>query len=454
MDIDVSKNGFPAGFLWGAATAAFQIEGSNHADGRGESIWDRFCSTPGKVANGDTGEVACDHYRRWQDDVALLRELGVNAYRFSIAWPRIVPEGRGPVNHVGLDFYDRLTDALLESGITPFVTLYHWDLPQALQRWDGWANRDTIQHFARYTEVVAQRLGDRVSNWITHNEPAVVAFNGNFWGDHAPGLKNRTIAYQVAHNVLVSHGMAMQAIRATAPASKAGITLNLYATHPANDSHEDMQAAERADGFKNRWFLDPVFKGRYPEDILDLLGADAPAVEPGDMDLISTPIDFLGVNYYSRAVIRHAPNSQPFDTAEVKPDGSRYTDMNWEVYPRGLTETLERLHTEYPTPAYYVTENGATYPDTVSSDGRVHDTERRAYLQSHFEAAAEAISHGVPLKGYFVWSLMDNFEWAWGYTKRFGIIYIDYKTQERIWKDSALWYREWIEEHGSERAGK
>jgi beta-glucosidase len=435
---------FPPGFLWGAATASYQIEGAPHEDGKGESIWDRFSHTPGKVSNGDTGDLACDHYHRWPQDVELMREMGLGAYRFSVAWPRILPEGRGAVNRAGLDFYDRLTDALLEKGIVPFVTLYHWDLPQALQDAGGWNNRDTARLFADYAEIVATRLGDRVKRWITHNEPIVAAFNGHYTGEHAPGIKDLGVAYQVAHHLLLSHGLATQVLKSQNQGFQTGITLNLTVAHPAGDSSDDEAAARRQDGYSNRWFLDPVFRGSYPEDMLEIIGSHAPSVQDGDMATITSPLDFLGINYYSRSVVRHDPGNPPFNMSQVKPRGAEYTDANWEVYPDGLRELLERLHRDYPAPAYYVTENGAAFPDLLSPGDKVHDPRRQAYLEAHFEAAASAISAGVPLKGYFVWSLMDNFEWALGYSKRFGIIYVDYPTQRRIWKDSALWYRECI----------
>ncbi len=444
-----SGNSFPADFLWGAATAAYQIEGSPTADGKGESIWDRFCRIPGTVANGDTGDVACDHYRLWREDIALMKELGLDAYRFSISWPRVLPEGRGRVNEAGLDFYDRLTDALLEAGIVPFATLYHWDLPQALQDRGGWGDRDTAPYFAAYATAVAERLADRVQNWITLNEPWVVAFVGHLWGEHAPGMRSLRLSFAAAHNTLRAHGMAMQALRAAGRDCKAGITLNLNAVHPAGESAEDEEARRLADAFHNRWYLDPLFNGRYPDDISRLLGDAGPVIEEGDFATIQQPMDFLGVNYYTRTVVRHRDSSDwfkygklPFET--IKPDGREYTEMGWEVYPDGLRELLERLHRDYSLGAYYVTENGAAFPDTVELEGKVHDNRRQAYLESHFEAAGRAIGAGVPLKGYFVWSLLDNFEWQFGYTRRFGLIYVDYSTQDRIWKDSARWYQRWL----------
>jgi len=437
---------FPPGFVWGAATAAYQIEGAAHADGKGESIWDRFSHTPGKVQNGDTGDVACDHYHRWPEDIALMRELGLAAYRYSIAWPRIFPAGRGALNPAGLDFYERLTDGLLAAGIQPYVTLYHWDLPQALQETGGWASRETATAFAEYADVVARRLGDRVAGWITHNEPAVVAWLGNLSGQHAPGTRDLPTAVRVAHHLLLSHGLAVAALRAANPHTPVGITLNLNPMHPASDSPADVAAAHATDGFQNRWFLDPVFHGHYPADVLEALGPAGPPVAPGDLATIATPIDFLGVNYYFRQVVAAAPGNDP-PYRMVEPEGE-YTTMGWEVYPDGLREMLERLHRDYSAPAYYVTESGAAFPDVFNGDSRVHDPRRQAYLQAHFAAAAQAIAAGVPLRGYFVWSLLDNFEWAYGYSQRFGILYMDFPTGRRIWKDSAHWYQEFIAGQG------
>jgi beta-glucosidase len=440
---------FAPDFLWGTATAAYQIEGSPQADGKGESIWDRFSHTPGKIENGDTGDVACDHYRRWPQDIDLMSDLGLNGYRFSISWLRILPQGHGQVNQPGLDFYDRLTDALLDVGITPFVSLYHWDLPQALQDQGGWANRNTTGYFSEYAQVVANRLGDRVHHWITHNEPFVSAFVGHLWGEHAPGIKDMRVAFEVSHNLLLSHGLAAQALKSMLPSTQVGITLNLGPVHPATASLEDQEAAPIQDGFHNRWFLDPIFKGHYPADVLSRLNSNAPTVHPEDMEIISTPVDFLGVNYYQRSVVR-SDLSKPFlGTEHIRPEGSEYTEMGWEVYPDGLRELLVRLHNDYHPPALYVTENGAAFADKLDGN-EIHDNRRIAFLEGHFEAARQAIEAGVPLKGYFVWSFMDNFEWAHGYSKRFGIVYVDYPTQRRILKDSGKWYREWI---ARERAG-
>lgn len=428
---------FPVGFVWGAATASFQIEGGTAE--RGQCIWDDFCRWPGKVHNGDTGDVADDHYHRYQEDVALMAALGLQAYRFSISWPRVLPEGHGRINALGLDFYDRLVDELLKAEITPFVTLYHWDLPSALQRVGGWASRDSAYRFADYASVVADRLGDRVRHWITHNEPWVVAFAGNHSGRHAPGWEDLSLALQVAHHVLVSHGLSVPILRERGnEATQVGITLNFSPAYPATESAADVAAAKRHDGYFNRWFMDPVFKGYYPEDSWELYGYRVPRVAPGDLEIISRPIDFLGVNYYSRAVIQEA-RGEFLDYATVHPAGE-YTAMDWEVYPQGLVDLLVRLARDYGVPPMYITENGCAYEDTLTPDGRVHDGKRVAYLKAHFAAAHKAIEEGVPLIGYFPWSLLDNFEWAHGYSRRFGIVYVDYDSQQRIRKDSADYY--------------
>ncbi len=426
---------FPQDFLWGTATASFQIEGG--IEERGWNIWDDFCRWPGKVFQGDTGDVATDHYNRYRDDVALMADLGMQAYRFSISWPRILKDGVGDVNQPGVDFYDRLVDSLLEAGITPYVTLYHWDLPWELHRVGSWAARDLAHHFADYVRVVADRLGDRVTHWITHNEPWVVSFLGYLMGVHAPGWQDLGLALQVAHNVLLSHGLAVPILRESNPDSRVGITLNLSPAYPASDSEEDQAAARRTDGFSNRWFLDPVYKGAYPEDMWELFGPSVPRISDGDMEAISAPLDFLGVNYYTRSVVRDAEHG-PLRTSSIQPEGD-YTQMDWEVYPQGLTDLLVRVHEDYAPGDIYITENGAAYEDELTSDGEVHDTDRTVYLYEHFIAAHKAIEQGVPLKGYFIWSLLDNFEWAFGYSRRFGIVYVDFETLERYPKASALY---------------
>lgn len=437
---------FPDHFLLGAATSSYQIEGAALEDGRGECIWTRFSHTPGNTHNGDTGDVACDHYHRYRQDVALMADLGLQAYRFSISWPRVIPQGTGATNPAGLDFYDRLVDELLAHGIEPFVTLYHWDLPQALQDRGGWENPDSIGWFRDYAALMAQRLGDRVRHWITHNEPWVVAFVGHYFGRHAPGKHSLAAAYRVAHHVLLSHGAAVPAIRQLAPGVQVGITLDLVDFHPASASPDDVSAARREDGFKNRWFLDAVFKGRYPDDMVSRLGETLEGLDLAAVQQAAVPIDFLGVNYYSRNVVTASPHGL-LNSQAVQMDGRPHTAMGWEVYPEGLRNVLVRVTREYAPPAIYVTENGAAYDDPLPADGVVEDPLRQAYLAAHCQACVEAIAEGVPLRGYFAWSLMDNFEWAEGYRMRFGLVYVDFATLERIPKRSALYYRDLIATH-------
>ncbi len=443
---------FPEHFYWGVATAAYQIEGAANEGGRGESIWDRFSAIPGNVHNNETGMVADDHYHRFKEDVQLMQQIGVNAYRFSIAWPRILPTGKGKVNASGLDFYDRLVDTLLSANIEPFITLYHWDLPQALQdAVGGWGSRETAYAFADYAEVVSRRLGDRVQHWITLNEPAVAAFMGNETGEMAPGLRNPKLAWQVSHNLLLGHALAVPILRANSEArTEVGITLSMSPIHPASDSAADEESARLLDAKTNRWFLDPVFRGSYPADLLEYLDQQQlmPHMEENDLQLIAAPLDFLGINYYFRIIARRRRGGGPFDIEQVQPAGE-YTEMGWEVYPAGLRELLLRMHNEYRIPRLYVTENGAAFPDVVTADNLVHDARRVEYLRAHFQEALEAIASGVPLAGYFVWSLMDNFEWAHGYSKRFGLLYVDYPTQRRILKDSGRWYRDFIASNGT-----
>jgi beta-glucosidase len=434
---------FPQDFLWGAATAAYQIEGGGLTEGRGESIWDRFSHTPGKVVNGDTGDVASDHLHRYKEDVALMAELGLQAYRFSIAWPRVIPAGTGAINEQGVEFYDRLVDELLHYNIQPWATLYHWDLPQALQDKGGWTNPDSPKWFADYTDLMTRRLGDRIKGWITHNEPWCISILSNMIGAHAPGLQDPATAYQVAHYLNLSHGAAMRVIRQNCPGVPAGITLNLYPSMPATDSEQDMTAAHIYDGWFNRWFLDPVFKGEYPDDIVELLTPLLTNIDLGAVKTAAEPMDFLGINFYTRSVIRHNPDS-PLGFENVKPEDSDYTAMDWEIYPQGLTDILVRVYRDYAPKALYVTENGSAFPDPLPHNGIVEDPERTAYLEAHVAACETAITLGVPLKGYFAWSLMDNFEWAYGYDKRFGIVYVDYETQERTPKRSARFYQSMI----------
>ncbi len=441
---------FPPAFVFGYATSAFQIEGATHEDGRGESIWDRFCQTPGAIADGTDGGVACDHYHRWKDDVALLASLEARAYRFSIAWPRVQPRGRGAANPKGLDFYQRLVDALLERGIRPFVTLYHWDLPQALQDEGGWASRSTAEAFVEYAGVVAKHLGDRVKDWVTHNEPWCIAHLGHHTGEQAPGLKDPMRAIQAAHHVLLSHGWAVPRIRQDSPGARVGIVLNPIIGIPASPSAVDHEAVRTMEAQFTRWYLDPLFRGSYPADgiadhvALGHLPNDAmPWVRPGDLASISEPLDFLGVNYYSRSVCR-AAIAEADNEPRTVPEPTVKTDMGWPVVPEGLTDLLTRLHRDYQPAQLYVTENGAAYGTGPSDDGRVHDLARVEYLEAHLAAVRRAVDLGAPVAGYFLWSLLDNFEWAFGYEKRFGAVWVDYSSQKRTPKDSALWYRDLI----------
>lgn len=434
---DASLTGFPTGFTWGTATASYQIEGAWQEDGKGESVWDRFAHTPGKIVDGQTGDVACDSYHRWSEDVALISRLQNTAYRFSLSWSRIVPEGFGKLNRAGLDYYDRLVDGLLARGIAPFVTLFHWDLPQALQDRGGWANRDTALAFADYVEATARRLGDRVHHWITHNEPQVHVYEGHASGSHAPGLNDATLIGRVSHHLLLSHGLAVQALRSEAPGSQIGITLNMMALEPATERDEDIAAAREMDGMFHRWYLDPIFHGTYPEDTAQLVALPEGLVRSGDLDTIAAPIDFLGVNYYFRQRVRQGRAGQEWLSAE-RP----VTQMGWEIYPEGLHDTLVRVHRDYAPAALYVTENGAAYPDVLTEEGRVHDVERTTYLRSHIAQVRRAIATGAPVRGYFAWTLLDNFEWAFGYTRRFGLAYTDFATQRRLLKDSGHFYAE------------
>jgi beta-glucosidase len=445
---------FPKGFLWGAATAAYQIEGAWQEDGKGESCWDRFSHTPGKILNGDLGDTACDHYHRWREDVALMKELGLTAYRFSIAWPRILPKGRGAVNRAGVDFYSRLTDALLEAGIAPFVTLNHWDVPQTLEGEGGWTNRVTAKVFLEYADAVTRALGDRVTNWITHNEPAVVAWHGYSTGLHAPGLRDYALGVRAAHHLLLSHGWAVPVIRRNCPGAQVGIALNAAWSVPASNSAFDREAA-RKDELWLRWFSDPLYGRGYPPDLqADLAGMGAlPAgldfVRPGDLDAIRVPTDFLGVNYYFRKVVRaDVAGNDPQTVFPGENDPDHYTETaDWEIFPAGLSGVLQRLYYHYLPPKLYVTENGASYSTPPDPTGRIPDAHRIHYLRGHIAACHRAIEAGVPLAGYFVWSLMDNFEWSQGFRQRFGIVWTDFPTQRRIVKDSGRWYAQVIREN-------
>lgn len=433
----LSNNDFPEHFTWGVATSAFQIEGAADADGKGPSIWDDFCRVPGVIADASDGRQACEHYQRWADDLDLVADLGVDAYRFSISWPRVQPLGSGAFNEAGFAFYERLVDGMLARGLKPFLTLNHWDLPSALQARGGWENRDTVQCFVDYACEVARRLGDRVTSICTHNEPWVIAVLGHESGIFAPGIKSRAAAIQVAHHLFLSHGLALSAMRAQGCKADMGIVLNLAPINAATDAEADQAAARRADGGGLRWYVEPLLKGEYPADVLQELGADAPRILPGDMPSIQVPLDFLGVNYYMRSVVSAG---EPWD---LKTSGNEITDMGWEVYPQGLTELLLRLHRDYTLPPIFITENGAAFPDEVINQ-QVHDSQRQRYIARHIAATLEAMRQGVRVDGYFVWSLLDNFEWSSGYAKRFGIVRVDYDTQARSLKDSALWYRNFL----------
>jgi beta-glucosidase len=430
---------FPPGFLWGVSTSAYQIEGAWNEDGRGPSIWDTFCRQPGRIADGTSGDVACDHYHRWREDVQLLRDLGVQAYRFSISWPRVLPNGTGRVNAAGLDFYDRLVDALAGAGIQAWPTLYHWDLPQALQDQGGWRDRRIVAAFVEYAEVVAKRLGDRVRGWITHNEPFIAAIFGHYTGEHAPGLKDAHAAFQAAHHLLLSHGRATLALRALQPKTPVGIALSLSPVDAASVTAEDHAAAQRLDGWLNRWYLDPLFRAAYPSDLLGALGTLAPVMESNDLTEINVPLDFLGVNYYTRVVAQQDP-SQPLTQARTVMPPAAETCMMWEVYPPGLPRLLERLGRDYSVKSLLVTENGMPLPDVLDTHGRIDDGPRIAYLRRHLDGVQQCIEKGVPVHGYFTWSLLDNFEWALGYGPRFGLVHVDFATQRRRPKGSAAWY--------------
>jgi beta-glucosidase len=430
---------FPDGFVWGAATAAYQVEGAAREDGRGESIWDRFSHTPGKVANGDNGDIACDHYHRYGEDVALMGELNLRAYRFSIAWPRILPAGRGPINPLGLAFYDRLVDSLLGAGITPWATLYHWDLPRVLEDQGGWPNRDTADAFVELADIVTRHLGDRVRHWITLNEPWCSAFLGYATGHHAPGRTDLAASLAAAHTLLLAHGKVVPVVRRNCPGGQVGITLNLAQPYPATETDADRAACHRYEGFFNRWYTDPLYGRGYPSDMVQLYGNLVPRVEAGDLETIAATTDFLGLNYYSPAFIRDDPNSPPLRAADAGLAGAERTAMDWVVYPRGLRDLLVGVAREYPTGLLYVTENGAAYPDPPPVDGSVADPARQRYFAGHLGAALQAIQAGAPLQGYFAWSLLDNFEWAFGFTRRFGITYVDFATQQRTIKGSGRW---------------
>jgi beta-glucosidase len=429
----MKKLRFPANFIWGAATAAYQIEGGWNEDGKGESIWDRFSHTSGKIINGDTGDVACDHYHRYPEDIALMRQLGLKAYRFSVSWTRILPTGFGRINPAGLDFYDRLVDSLLAANIEPFITLHHWDYPQALYEMGGWINRNNLPYFADYAAVLVNCLGDRIRRWTTFNEPGVIAEAGYGNGEHAPGINDWQISHQVVHNLMVAHGLTVQAIRAINPALEVGIVLSQWNVEPASCDPADIAAADLTWNTQETTFLHPIFRGCYHPLMIDSLGDKFPEIKSGDMALISQKLDFLGINSYSRSVV----GAQ----GEVKPiPGSEYTDMDWEVCAPAFRRMLNRINNDYNPPPIFITENGAAFLDIVSADGKIHDERRLDYLRQHITQVRLALQDGVDVRGYFVWSLLDNFEWSSGNTKCFGLIRVDYETLKRTIKDSGEWY--------------
>ncbi|MER5884065.1 GH1 family beta-glucosidase [Streptomyces sp. NPDC001941] len=442
---------FPAGFTWGTATSAYQIEGAVAEDGRAPSIWDTFSRVPGAVDGGDHGDTACDHYHRWPEDVALMRTLGTDAYRLSVAWPRVLPFGDGRVNGPGLDFYDRLVDGLLEAGITPSVTLYHWDLPQALQDRGGWNERGTAEALAGYASAVAGRLGDRVTQWATLNEPLCSAWIGHLEGRMAPGLTDLPTAVRASYHLLLAHGLAVQAVRAAVPGAQVGLVTNHSTVEPASTRPEDLAAAARMDGHTNRWWLDPVYGRGFPADMRELYGVELPE-RPGDLETIAAPLDWHGLNYYFPVTVEDDPGGPVPHAREVRLADVPRTYMDWQVDAGGLEALLMRLTDDYGVSRLYVTENGSAYPDAVGPDGAVHDPERTAYLEGHLAACARAVRKGAPLAGYYAWSLLDNFEWAYGYDKRFGLVHVDYETQKRTVKTSGRRYAEIIRAHREAQA--
>lgn len=443
---------FPENFSWGVATAAYQIEGAFNEDGRTPSIWDTFSKIPGKIKDHSNGDVACDHYHRWKEDIALMKDLGIQSYRFSISWSRILPAGRGEVNQKGLDFYSQLVDGLLDAGIEPMVTLYHWDLPQILQDEGGWANRQTAEAFAEYADVVTRALGDRVKSWITHNEPWCASMLGHQLGIHAPGITDWHTALTAAHTILYSHGLAVEKIRANIPDAEVGIVLNFTPATPASAKPQDYRVMQNWEGYFFRWFLDAIYGRLYPADMVAYyqrqgsLPKGLDFVQDGDMEIIATPIDFLGVNYYTRQIIQADGDNEGFGFLPNLQ--AEYTAIGWEVHPESLYRLLNRIYFEYDIPKIIITENGASYLEAPDENGRVNDQKRIDYLQGHLTAIHRAIQNGVPVAGYMQWSLMDNYEWAEGYTQRFGIVYVDYDTQERFPKESAYWYRDVIAANG------
>ncbi len=440
---------FPEGFLWGAATAAYQIEGAYDQDGKGENIWDRFSHIPGRIFEGHTGDVACDHYNRYEQDIRIMKSIGLKSYRFSISWARVFPDGKGTPNQRGLDFYKRLVEKLNENGIKPAATLYHWDLPQKLQDLGGWANRDSVGWFADYAAYMFEKLGDQVPVWITHNEPWVVSFIGNWVGRHAPGITDFSTALQTSHHLLMSHGQAVKAYRETGGNGEIGITLNMNPVYPVSDSRDDTAAARMFNEYLNKWFAEPVLKGTYPEELLRYYQQEGlfPEIDDSDMKIIHQPVDFLGINNYYSSFIKYDGSQWPIPAAETMTGRDR-TQMDWEIYPEGIHDLLVYLDKEYGGVKIIITENGAAFNDIVNREGKVEDDNRIDYLYRYLGQIHRAISSGVNVRGYYAWSLLDNFEWGHGYSKRFGLVYVDFKTQERIMKKSALWYRDVIRNNG------
>jgi beta-glucosidase len=443
----VELSPLPQDFVWGTATSAYQIEGAVDADGRLPSIWDTFCRVPGAIDNGDTGDVACDSYHRWSDDLELIKQLGVDAYRFSIAWPRVIPTGSGAVNAPGLAYYDRMVDDLLAEGIKPFVTLYHWDLPQALQDLGGWENRDTAYRFAEYAAVVGAKLGDRVRDWVTLNEPLCSAWIGHWEGRMAPGITDPAIAVRASYNLMLAHGLGVAALRESAPEPPSiGLVVNLSPTEPASSSAADIRASRIADGHINRWWLDPLFGRGFPADMTEVYGVELPE-QPGDAEIIAAPTDFVGLNYYFRQVIKADESVPVLGFSQVDGPNAERTMLDWEVHPAGLEELILRLAKEYGAEKIYITENGSAWVDSPDASFNVDDTDRTAYLEGHLAACVRAVQQGAPLAGYFAWSLLDNFEWAYGYAPRFGLAYVDYPTGTRVMKTSGKTYAGLVQSH-------
>jgi beta-galactosidase len=445
-----NKNKFLDDFVWGAATASYQIEGAYDEGGRGETIWDRFCTIPGNILNGDDGKIACDHYHRYQEDIDLMKSMGLKAYRFSIAWSRILPDGKGEINQEGLNFYVKLVDALLLAGIEPYITLYHWDLPQKLQNIGGWTNPDMPKYFLKYSKILFEALGAKVKHWITLNEPYCAAFLGNYEGRHAPGLTDFSSALLTAYYMYVGHGLAVEEFRKSVPDGKIGITLNLMGRLPLTEEPKDIDASVIADGYLNRWFLDPIMYGKYPCDMMDFYkskGVVLPEFEEEHLLLISQKLDFIGLNYYNDFYVTADEHKWPLGFRIENPKFVPVNDRGWPVTEQGFFNMLVRMKEEYGINNIYITENGTSFPDVVSLEGKVEDSGREDYLKRHIKVMHEAIEKGVNVKGYFQWSLYDNFEWGFGYSSRFGIVFVDFNTQERIIKESGHWYSQVIKDN-------